>query len=128
MPLNRELRAWAEELLEAMSGVCEVLDGGDPAAPYSTSLARQRSLVEDPELTPSARMLAEMRERGESFFGFAQRLSEQHLDWFNGVVLSPESERLFTEEAARSRHRQRAIEAGDDLSFDDYLAHYFAQA
>ncbi len=123
-----KLRDWAGELLEAMTGVCELLDGDDSAAPYSASLARQRALVADPELTPSARMLAEMRTRREGFFGIAQRLSEQHREWFDDVSLSPERQRLFTKEAERAWRRQHEIEAADDVSFDDFLASYFAQA
>ena len=46
---------WARELLDSMSGICDVLDRGDPARPYSQALATQSAKVEDVALTPSAR-------------------------------------------------------------------------
>ena len=125
--LEVRLRDWGREILQAMQGVCELLDADDPDRPYTTSLQRQRDLMEDPDLTPSARMLAEMRERGEGFFGFAQRMSMQHQKYFRGLELSPERRELFLQETERSLQRQREIEAADGQSFDDFLADYFAQ-
>jgi glutamate--cysteine ligase len=125
--LEVKLRDWGREILQAMRGVCELLDGADPDKPYTTSLQRQRELMEDPDLTPSARMLAEMRERGEGFFGFAQRMSMQHQKYFCRLQLSPERRELFLQETERSLQRQREIEAADGQSFGEFLADYFAQ-
>src|SRR5256885_2991667 len=61
------LRQWARELLDSMTGICEILDRGDAARPYSHSLAAQVAKVEDVALTPSARLMAELA-AGESFF------------------------------------------------------------
>src|SRR6202008_5162265 len=33
------MRDWARELLDSMSGICEILDRGDSARPYSQALA-----------------------------------------------------------------------------------------
>lgn len=120
------LRDWAAELLDAMAPVAELLDGGS-GGPRSQSLRVQRAKVEDADLTPSARMLAEMRANREGFFAFARRMSEQHRAYFQGVAL--EAARIAELDAlsAESRQRQRAIEAADDLSFDEFLARYFAQ-
>ena len=126
---GREIRLkdWARELCQAMQGVCELLDAGNDNRPYSHSLQLQIAKVEDPELTPSARMLAEMREQGEGFFAFAQRMSYQHRDYFAGVGLSPERKKFFEQEADDSHQRQREIEQSDRVSFDQFLADYFAQ-
>src|SRR5579862_3675459 len=52
------LRDWAHELLDSMSGICEILDRGNAARPYSQALATQVAKVDDVSLTPSARLLA----------------------------------------------------------------------
>lgn len=123
------LKDWAGEILEAMQGVCELLDdGGDASQPYSQSLQAQQALVLEPDLTPSARMLAEMREQDESFYAFARRKSKEHQRYFQGVKLDPERELRFSAAAVRSRQQQQEIEARDDLSLDEYLRRYFAQA
>ncbi|MGH8567280.1 MAG: hypothetical protein ACREXU_04500 [Gammaproteobacteria bacterium] len=74
-------------------------------------------------MLPSARMLAEMRERGESFVAFALRLSEQHARYFKDRPLSEERATYFAEAPLA---KQAEIERTDDLSFEDYLKRYYA--
>ena len=35
------LAAWGAELLDELAGICELLDAGDPARPYASTLTRQ---------------------------------------------------------------------------------------
>ncbi|NGP52608.1 glutamate--cysteine ligase [Thioalkalivibrio sp. XN8] len=124
---HRPLAAWGRELCRQLAPVCELLDRGDPARSYSAALELQADKVKDPGLTPSARILAEMREEGESFFGFAMRMSRQHADYF--AALPPMSAgRLaeFEAEAAQSHEAQRELEDAPPEPFEDYLARYFA--
>ena len=121
------LVAWGREICRQLAPICELLDHGDPSRSYSAALELQSAKLEDPELTPSARILAEMRQERESFFGFAQRMSQQHADYF--AALPPMSRaRLdeFEAETRRSLEAQQALEADDSESFADYLARYFA--
>jgi glutamate--cysteine ligase len=103
------------------------LDEELPERPYQASLDLQRDRLRDPQLTPSARMLAEMAERGESFFEFAQRMSKQHERYFQQLGDDHADQGLLQQEVADSWRRQREIEAADRLSFDEFLAQYFAQ-
>src|SRR6202012_5351225 len=115
------------ELLDAMQGITEMLDHGEPSRPYGTALEQQRAKLDDVERTPSARMLAEMRQTGESFFQLAQRMSKMHQDYF--LDLYPPNERRLSEFAAaaqESHEEQARIEASDKMDFDAYLAHYLA--
>jgi glutamate--cysteine ligase len=121
------MRDWAHELLDEMRGVCELLDAGLPDAPYATALAMQAAKVSEVGLTPSARLLSEMRTTGESFFQLALRMSEAHKSYF--LELHPPNEQRLAEfrsAAEESLRAQAAIEAADTLSFDDYLRKYFA--
>ena len=120
------LRQWAREILDGMAASAELLDGTS-GGPRTASLRQQMAKVEDPDLTPSARMLAEMRERGEGFFDYAQRRSEAHRQDYLTQTLNPERLAMFDALAADSIRRQREIEAADDRSFDDFLQSYFAQ-
>lgn len=120
------LRSWAQELLDAMGPAAELMDGGS-AGPCAASLRLQQGKVRDPALTPSARILAQMRANREGFFDFSWRLSEQYRDQFRGLAPSPERQALFERLSLESRERQRQIEAADDISFDEFLERYFAQ-
>ena len=121
------LTGWANEVLTAMSGVCEVLDAATPDRAYSRSLAEQRDKVRDPSLTPSARMLAEMRANGEGFFAFAMRMSQQHRNHFHARPFPEDRRQWFMEQAQESLRKQRELEAADNEPFAAYLARYFAQ-
>ncbi|MGB5735760.1 MAG: glutamate--cysteine ligase [Thiohalocapsa sp.] len=121
------LKEWAVDVLAAMGPVAELLDEGADG-PHCQALRGQLEKVADPEATPSARMLAEMRERGEGFAQLARRLTEQHRDYFRGLEVDPERETWLQQLADRSRERQQAIEAADDLDFDEFLRRYFAQS
>nr|WP_200251171.1 glutamate--cysteine ligase [Thiococcus pfennigii] len=120
------LRDWAVELLDAMAPIAALLDGGRDG-PCRRSLASQREKVCDATLTPSARMLAEMRAHGEGFAQFARRLSEAHRDWFRARALAPERLAEFERLTVASEARQAEIEAADTEDFDSFLARYFAQ-
>ena len=119
--------AWARELLEEMTALCEILDRGDAARPYSQALAVQRAKIDDAAHTPSARLLAELATSGESFSELALRMSKLHKDYFLDLY-PPNEARLaeFAAEARTSLERQKAIEAADRGTFEEYLAHYFA--
>ena len=124
---HRHDRRGPEELLDSMQGLCEMLDHGEAARPYSSALEQQRAKIDDVERTPSARLLAEMRQTGETFFQLALRMSKLHKDYFLGLY-PPNENRLseFATEARDSLEAQRAIEASDSTDFDTYLAHYLA--
>lgn len=122
------LSDWAGEILDGMTGVCELLDANHGDGLYSQALAEQRRKLADPDLTPSARMLAEMRAHGESFFEYADRLSSRHMETH---LAHPVAEAEAEELAAMARQslaEQAAREAEDDMDFEAYVARYFEGA
>jgi len=121
------LERWAREILDAVSGVVDVLDHPLPEPRYARALARQREAVAHPEATPSARLLDEMRAAGEGFFHAAMRLSQRHRETLRAPGLARAEEARFREAAERSWAEQRAIEAHDDKPFEAFLREYFAQ-
>ena len=122
------MHEWARELVDSMTGICEVLDQGDPLRPYGNALAVQAAKLEDVALTPSARLLNELTSSGESFFAQALRMSNLHKDYFLEMY-APNEERLaeFAAAAAESLERQRQLEAETTEPIDSYLARYFAK-
>jgi glutamate--cysteine ligase len=122
---NVPMLTWARELLDSMTGICELLDLGDPNRPYSQALAIQAAKIENVALTPSARLMTELN-AGESFFELALRMSAAHKAYFLELY-PPNQERLseFAQEASESLLAQRRIEARDKGTFEEYLARYF---
>ena len=118
------LQSWADELLDELTAVAELVrtPRDDPAAVVGAA----RASVGRPEATPSARVLEEMKAGGGSHFGYVLDASRRHAETLRCDPL-PDAERLRLEaEAASSIARQAALEAGDTVTFEEYLAGFFA--
>ncbi|MEO7773824.1 MAG: glutamate--cysteine ligase [Steroidobacteraceae bacterium] len=122
-----DMSSWAREIVDSMRGICELLDQGDPARPYTAALDYQAAKLGQPELTPSSRLLQELRDSGESFFDLALRMSSAHKAYFLDLY-PPNAGRLreLANEAQQSVAQQRCVEASDRGSFEEFLARYFA--
>ncbi|MFM1891773.1 MAG: hypothetical protein RLZ44_850, partial [Pseudomonadota bacterium] len=121
------VRDWGEEVLDGMLALCELLDAGQAEAHYRAAVEAQLEKLRDPEATPSATMLRDMREHGEGFYAFARRLSNAHQSYFRARQLAPERAAEFAREAEDSLARQDRIETAGGPDFDTFLAEYFAQ-
>ena len=121
------LKDWAEQIFADMKPLCELMDGDNPEKPYTSALQRQWQLVQNPELTPSARILQQMVERNKPFASLALLTSAEHERYFREQKLDDENTRHFMEMARASLAKQKEIEDGDRLTFDDFLQHYFSQ-
>lgn len=122
-----KLKDWAYEICSSMLAICELLDLDNPEQPYSSVLKRQLDVVADPERTPSALMLSEMRKNGEGFFHFAQRMSLQHKRFFDDWRLDQERKQMLEKEVVRSTAQQNIMEDSDEISFEHFLEQYFNQ-
>ncbi|MEE9398446.1 MAG: glutamate--cysteine ligase [Methylococcales bacterium] len=122
-----KLRQWAKEICESMRGICEVLDSATASQPYSKALEIQIEAIADAGHTPSARILAEMRETGSHFAEFALQTSHEYAHHYHSEELSSEIDQKYKNHAKMSVEKQLEIEEGDNRSFDDFLACYFSQ-
>jgi len=121
------LQQWAGELCSALTGFAELLDAAVTGTPYRDALQEQVGSVNDPDRTPSARVLAGMRENNEGYFDYARHMSLQHQHYFLSLPHNDARFRDFRALAERSLAEQQAVEAADRLSFDEFLQEYFAQ-
>ncbi|NOQ35301.1 MAG: glutamate--cysteine ligase [Methylococcaceae bacterium] len=122
------LRKWAGDILEAMQPVCEILDANDANKPYRAALKLKQSLVKDSALTPSAKILQQMREQEIPFGRFGLDASAEHEKYFKSLPpLDDAIVQQFKEMATESYQKQARIEADDNLGFDEFLANYFTQ-
>ena len=124
---ERPLDDCAGELLAGIQQVAALLDAAHGTDLYGASLRHQAAKVADPELTPSARVLREMRDQQLPFFRLAMGYSEQWAQYFRQRSLSPQVQAAYQEETRRSLAAQQAVEQADLVGFDQYLANYFAQ-
>ncbi|MEM1110886.1 MAG: glutamate--cysteine ligase [Pseudomonadota bacterium] len=122
-----ELRQWALELSAEMESISAVLDRAHASVDYLKALETQRARIEDPENTPSARVLREMRESEIPFFRLAMGYSERWSQYYRERTLSQALKESMTLAAAESLSRQADIEQSDEISFPEYLDRFYAQ-
>ena len=122
------LPVWAAELIEKIRPVAALLDEQhkeqfNVEGVHAASLAAQQAKIANPALTPSARVLDEIRALGSSA-AFGLRQSELHAASFRDSPLMPAEEAMFAEMAAASLAEQAILEQTQTGSFDDFVAAY----
>ncbi len=119
--------AWAGEILAGVVAMAELIDRAEKSDCYRAAAREMQKLVNDADLTPSARVLADLRAAGTGFFEFVMGVAVSHRDYFTATEpVPPDRLSLLEREAVESIEKQHAIEAADDTSFDEYLSRYFA--
>jgi len=121
------LQDWGTELLNGIDKIAVLLDAAHGGEEYQRVCREQRQKLSDPSLTPSAKILADMRDRDLSFFSFSINQSEQHAKDFMARPLTTDKLAFFQQITQQSLLDQAAVEASDTQSFDDYLAAYYSQ-
>jgi len=125
--VETSLGEWANRILDGISGIAELIDRAEGRDSYSGAVNAARDTIAEPDSTPSARVLEELRAANCSFFDFALNASRGHRDYFSSIaVLSEFRHEELVREARESIIRQQDIEASDEVDIDEYLARYFA--
>jgi len=122
-----QLREWGLELLNDIGACSRLLDETHQTTAYSDSLSLQRNKLNDPALTPSAKVLSAVEQQGNSFFRFALAQSELHNDYFRSRPLDSESLNAFRTQVEASLVEQATLEASDEMDFDTFVANYLSQ-
>ncbi len=118
------MRRWANEFLQDLAHSASILDHIHAGDDYQNSLSAQSDKIANPELTPSGRILKDMKESQLSFFEFSMRQSRAHRDYFQNNGLSEEAAQMMRDTASTSLLRQKEIEAQDTIDFDEFLENW----
>ena len=123
----RVLTEWGEALLADCARVAAVLDRVRGTEEAGRAVRTQRARLADPALTPSARILAEMGDRGVPFFRLAMDASLDHAEHFRGLELPPADLERLAAAGEASLAEQARIEAGDEIDFATYRRQFIEQ-
>ena len=121
------MRAWAQEILQGSDACAELLDQAKGGNAYRQALSLQLAKLENPELTPSARVLRDMSSAQQSFYAHTLALAEQHRAYFATRPLTEKDYADFAQMSAQSLHKQTELETQQQVNFDEYLESYYAQ-
>ena len=115
---------WANEILEKVGNASSMLDHIHASTSYTSSLATQSAKIADPNLTPSGKILTDMKKGGLSFFEFSLQQSTKHRNELENNGLSEAAEKMMTETAAQSLKKQTEIETLETEGFEEYLKNW----
>lgn len=117
---------WAQEILDGGLACATLLDQSYGSEDYTRAVQNQFAKLAYPELTPSAKVLADLHQ-GKSFFDHTLDLAEAHRRYFSDRPLSEETLARMHLQAAQSLADQSTLEESVQIPFDEYLEHYYAQ-
>lgn len=120
-----ELKNWAEDILISMQPYAELFDKDSGESLYQEALQVQLAKVQDSSLCPSAQLLQQIKDSGQSFVDFTYAQSQAHKQTLLQAEL-PAAEKVALEVAAiKSIAQQKEIEAAEnEPSFEEYLKKY----
>ncbi|MGD8339228.1 MAG: glutamate--cysteine ligase [Gammaproteobacteria bacterium] len=118
------LRQWALELVDRLEMIADSL--GDERGRYAEAVKEARESIMQPETTLSARVLAELESGHCSFLEWALELARRQRRLAAEYVFEPGRRAELEAIARESLAEARALEAADELPFDEYLERYLA--
>lgn len=117
----------ANQLLDSIKPLAELLDLCGDGMLVSASWRQQKEKVLNPAATPSAQALDAIEAMG-SFKDWALKCAQTHRTHFAQTPTTNHDSPYFAALAENSLRQQRQEETADDsVSFQDYLAKYYAQ-
>jgi glutamate--cysteine ligase len=121
-----ELTDWARQICTGVMHVARYLDS-DQSGEYVAAVEEQLRVIEAPALTPSARLIGELEETGLSFLDYSMKTGREFAEYFRAMDSQVNTNwAMLVKESRESLERQEAIESADSISFDQYIAQYFA--
>lgn len=120
------LAQWGHELLDQIAPYAALYDSAFGGTAYADALAAQRAKLDQPDTTPSARLLADLKDSGLSFHDFSLALSRKHADALRAQPLPADVATAYQQAAAQSAAEQLRLEQSDTEDFDTYVSRYHA--
>jgi len=122
-----ELREWGAQVLAECAAIAKALDAANGGGAHREALDDARAALDDPELTPSARTLAEMGDRHDnSYIDWVLARSLEHKRALQAGPLAADAEAHLARLAAESVEKQREAEAADKVDFETYRLQYLS--
>ncbi|PWW48981.1 glutamate--cysteine ligase [Melaminivora alkalimesophila] len=118
---------WAAQILAECEPIAAALDRAEGAGHHGQALQAARAALAQPELTPSAHVLAELRQQFDhDFTAFARAHSLSAREVLLAKPWTEAQQQRYIQLAAQSLAEQRRIEAEDSLPFEEWRERYMA--
>ncbi len=118
---QRALKDWSMELIKDIKHSACILDNVNQSNQYSVAVFKQQEKINNPALTPSGRMLDQMKSENVTFFEFSMEHSKRH----SRTLREAKIDEIFLEYmqsiSNKSLLEQQDIENSDSIDFETFL-------
>lgn len=122
----RKFVNWAREILDECVEVAAIIDEANGGRDSRSVVEQQIAKVKDVTHTPAARLHRLMVDRKQPFASLGLELAFEHHETMMQNNLSKERQGHFENLARQSVIDREAVEASDEMSFEEYLADYLS--
>ncbi|MDN5843040.1 MAG: glutamate--cysteine ligase [Alcaligenaceae bacterium] len=121
------LKDWGLAIVDRLMPYAQLLDdaagGGND---YTDALNSQRTKLVDLSATPSARLITQLRDSGQSFHDWTLRQSSKHWETLRARTIPAQRLTTLDQAVGQSIQAQHDLEAGDHETFAEYVARFHA--
>lgn len=116
----------AQELMQQLKQVAQLLDSGlpDGKTSFSQAVITEEAKLANPELTPSAQLLAKIKQEG-GYLQAVLQLAKEQQQVLTSEMLNEEVKQHLTQAATESLAKQAEIETQPQEDFAQFLANYY---
>jgi glutamate--cysteine ligase len=122
-----ELKTWATQLIDALEPLADLLDQANGTRLHREALLYQSAKIMDANLTPSAKVLTDLKTQKLTFAQWGRKRAEATRRYFNELPPNIENDTRFKQMAADSLAQQVDEEQQPQSPFNEYLATYYEQ-
>ncbi|WP_246033976.1 glutamate--cysteine ligase [Thalassotalea mangrovi] len=125
--VEKTIPVWGQEIFSELTAIAKLLDQAYQTDQYSIAVAREQEKLSNPELTPSGRILNDLLTGGRGIIGWSLQHAKRYQEELNQWQYQVFDQAYLQKLASESLAEQAAIEASDQVDFDQFLADYFAK-
>jgi len=122
---HKSIKQWGNSLFDEMLPIAILLDKANGTIKYQQVLSDERDKINQPELTPSAKILDLVVEQNKSLTQVALTMAQEYRDGLLAQDYKLFDENILLESVKASHESQKEIEASDTVNFDQFIADYF---
>lgn len=122
----KSVKEWGNSIFEEMMPIALLLDKANNTTQYQTVLSQEQNKINNPGLTPSAKIIDLLVNQNESLTELSLSMAQKYRDELLAQDYKIFDEKTFVESVEKSHADQKNIEESDTLSFDEFLEDYFS--
>ncbi|WP_248730053.1 MULTISPECIES: glutamate--cysteine ligase [Halomonadaceae] len=129
---QHSLASRGHAIFAELAEVAQLLDLLEEGAPHAEAIASLEAMLDDPDLTPSGRLLRRLEEggsfRAKELTETMLELAREHAREFRTTPMDSARDALFRQLVETSRQQQGDIERANSETFSEFLDGYFTRA